>query len=703
MHRTIKMLIALVLFFVPAQYSKAQTPIRTGHEGIMNNDSARCRRLYDSGYLYEQQGKHDKSIKKYKNAITLSDSINIYKPFYYDCLLKVMLWDIGHGLHEEAITYGLASMKTPTSCQEAYHYQYKIYITLAHALNMAGKYAEVPIVAKKGMNYAKMQLDPTKDEYFQLSYAETVAWSLMGNIAKADSTYRWIDVNAKKKSKALKKAMGLLHDNIKVLRVNGVAEQKQKTFNDIDELRKRIALANPQTSQGSDIIHNYFNYIRQTLSLYYFDTGSINDERLWNKCIADMMLTYYIMCDNLPNREAEGYDNIITRKDFLAYHTGKFRKRALSWKDIQNMLNDGEAAIELTCLPEEFLVIRKGYHTPKSIVVDSLTFKAIETEIADEPNAIANLYTPGGPLTRLWNMIEPTLKDVKTIYISGSNTFNLINFSAIPLSDGRHVADIYDIHQLLTTTDIAETRVKANNYHDAVIFGDIDYEPEGHADSIRGGFHKLPYSAIEVNMIDSIMRSLQVPHKMFTGKIARESDFKLLNGHAPRLLHVSTHGFMNAPLSTSFDSAAVDTAHTLYNGILSQSGLLFAGANKAWNNLKERESNEGILTSREMANMDLSRCNLIVLSACRSALGENRNLTGVPFGVAYALKMAGVKQVVCSLWSISDKATALFMGSFYQHLLTTQDATKSIRLARQDMINKGYTSPYYWASFVLIE
>ena len=85
-------------------------------------------------------------------------------------------------------------------------------------------------------------------------------------------------------------------------------------------------------------------------------------------------------------------------------------------------------------------------------------------------------------------------------------------------------------------------------------------------------------------------------------------------------------------------------------------------------------------------------------------MGERENLSGMPFGVAYALKLSGVKQVMSSLWSISDAATSFFMIDFYEHLSGCNDAHKALRLTQNDMRKSNeYSSPYYWAAFVLTE
>lgn len=497
---------------------------------------------------------------------------------------------------------------------------------------------------------------------------------------------------------------------------------KQKALRVIDNMQPSLLLAKVKTKGGSELFHDYFDLVRNTLANYYYDVSDKEDEAVWNKLLANQMLYFYICCDSLPRRTHEAYDNAIVRKDFLSYHTGRLGKKPMRWQDVQRSLGECDAAIEICSLPEEVLVLRKGYQSPKSIPVDSLLFEEIVAGLADEPLAINGLYAKDGPLVRFWRLVEPELNGINTIYISGANEFSQINYGAIPLDDGGTVSDKYNCHTLLSTTDAGLATEGNITFKSAAVFGGIDYEranydktsetyndedwqlTRGLPDSMRGGFRNLPGSVIEAACTDSILNSKQIPHHLYKSGQATEESFKALNGNAPNLLHLSTHGFMLAPLFNSDDSLQIDTTVTKYKTVLSQSGLLFAGANKAWRDFKHGEHNDGILTSREIIQLDLSGCKLAVLSACRSALGETRNLTGVPFGVAYALKLAGVRQVLCSLWSIKDDATVAFMKKFYEYLFTVNNAREALRMTQKDMMkSREYSSPYYWASFVIVE
>jgi CHAT domain-containing protein len=58
---------------------------------------------------------------------------------------------------------------------------------------------------------------------------------------------------------------------------------------------------------------------------------------------------------------------------------------------------------------------------------------------------------------------------------------------------------------------------------------------------------------------------------------------------------------------------------------------------------------------------------LVVLSACNSALGKDLGSEGI-VGLPRAFLIAGARRVVASLWKVDDDATAVFMQAFYSRL-----------------------------------
>ena len=145
-----------------------------------------------------------------------------------------------------------------------------------------------------------------------------------------------------------------------------------------------------------------------------------------------------------------------------------------------------------------------------------------------------------------------------------------------------------------------------------------------------------------------------------------------------------------------FDNPFVQNFNPLF-----RTGLLFAGANRAWNREKPIQGIEdGILTAYEVSNLNLQNTKLVVLSACETGLGETKGNEGV-YGLQRAFKAAGVKYIMMSLWTIPDEQTAELMELFYKKMLSGIPIRKAFTETQNEM-KKKYP-PYFWAGMVLVE
>ena len=130
--------------------------------------------------------------------------------------------------------------------------------------------------------------------------------------------------------------------------------------------------------------------------------------------------------------------------------------------------------------------------------------------------------------------------------------------------------------------------------------------------------------------------------------------------------------------------------------VLSRAGLLFAGAQKAFNGeVIPTGAEDGVLTAMEISKMDLSGTDLVVISANNSGLGLQQGF-----------KKAGVQSIVMSLWEVDDTATKVMMTRFYENLAKGKSKYDSFREA-QNYLRKYdgglYDEPEYYAAFVLLD
>jgi len=95
---------------------------------------------------------------------------------------------------------------------------------------------------------------------------------------------------------------------------------------------------------------------------------------------------------------------------------------------------------------------------------------------------------------------------------------------------------------------------------------------------------------------------------------------------------------------------------------------------------------------------------LLVLSACETAAGDNR----AALGLAGVAARGGARSTIASLWSLNDKSTAYFMGKFYQKLANAQKNTQEtraeiLRSVQQEFLqDPRYKHPVYWSPYILL-
>jgi len=133
------------------------------------------------------------------------------------------------------------------------------------------------------------------------------------------------------------------------------------------------------------------------------------------------------------------------------------------------------------------------------------------------------------------------------------------------------------------------------------------------------------------------------------------------------------------------------------------SGLALAGANRrASAGLDEAD---GVLTSEEVAALNLEGVEWAVLSACDTGLGTLSAGEGI-FGLRRAFHVAGVRTVIMSLWPVEDEAARLWMHSLYEGRLKRKLSTaNAVHEANLDVLHarraaRQSTHPFYWAAFV---
>ena len=131
------------------------------------------------------------------------------------------------------------------------------------------------------------------------------------------------------------------------------------------------------------------------------------------------------------------------------------------------------------------------------------------------------------------------------------------------------------------------------------------------------------------------------------------------------------------------------------------SGLALAGANRRGDTGPDAE--DGILTSEEIATLDLSGVDWVVLSSCESGLGRILSGEGV-LGLRRAFQVAGARTLIISLWKVEDETTSEWMRHLYEGRLQGMSTAGSVRYASLAILNarraRGLsTDPFFWGAF----
>ncbi len=349
-------------------------------------------------------------------------------------------------------------------------------------------------------------------------------------------------------------------------------------------------------------------------------------------------------------------------------------------------------------------------------------------------NELYSIDSAGNSLYKLvWKPLEKYVANASMVYYAPVGLLHRIAFAALQSDASHTLIDKYQLTQLFSTRTLAWSPTTISTPSSASVWGNVQYtvkpampllakkkvpvkQNEWLAQSgtspmiaSRWGSSNRQWKPLagtlqEMDSVKDLFAASGKTILTLSDTSATEENFKALDGNSPQLLHIATHGFF-FPAKNDKEYIVTGSGGTAFQqqqDPMLRSGLVLAGANTAWKDgVAVPGKEDGILTAYEIAQMDLSKTDLVVLSACQTALGDLQGSEGV-IGLQRAFKMAGVKQVMMSLWQIPDKETTLLMTLFYKNWLAGQTTHQALNAAQLKM-KATYPQPYYWAGFVLVE
>lgn len=230
----------------------------------------------------------------------------------------------------------------------------------------------------------------------------------------------------------------------------------------------------------------------------------------------------------------------------------------------------------------------------------------------------------------------------------------------------------------------------------------------GLSDFDKSDLPALPGALQEVQALQEIAQKYDMSVKACTQESATKEDVKNELEKAT-VAHIATHGFVRTESSkvTNSNENFVLADLTTRGGAplagVSRDPLLDCGIFLAYPHTKNADKADAILTAEEIAALDLSKCQLVTLSACQTGLGRGLDGQGV-IGLRSAIISAGARCMLMSLWSIDDESSRELMKKFYSHMWSDKSVSKTeaLRLAQKEIqAIPEWSEPRYWAGWVL--
>ncbi len=329
----------------------------------------------------------------------------------------------------------------------------------------------------------------------------------------------------------------------------------------------------------------------------------------------------------------------------------------------------------------------------------------------------------------LWQPLESLIGEAETVFISPDGFLCQLPFGVLRDPDQGY---LLEKHRFVYLSD--SSRLQQQGRPDgglagaALLIGDVDYQVRGRAPDAGPGdqavrapglvgesWLPLTGTAEEINglkrQFSTAFNNRSVATTLTHAAATEEAVRSALPGK--RYLHFATHGYFEPD---HLPSLMANAERWRSEGLLDEqrkavgmlpgllSGLVLAGVNAEPDPARE----DGYLSAEEVSYLDLSECDLAVLSACETALGSKRAGNGL-MSLRRAFEVAGARTVVSSLWKVDDRAAATLMGDFYRNYWQRgMDKGEALHLAKLKMLRQARAEsggtdarPETWGAFVL--
>lgn len=401
----------------------------------------------------------------------------------------------------------------------------------------------------------------------------------------------------------------------------------------IKEIDKKLAITKIEgifrgtNVDASELINEKNNELRNIPTKIENESEVVNCKDIFEKMPLNSFVVEYIEYSKFPTKELF-FDVMKYENDFRAQYAVFILSKNIS----------GECRIERI---EDL----QTYDDIMTLVYVSQNAKNEEDEVFANDCLDEMLLQPLGHYIETYD----------TMYIAPDGDLNKLSFGTMKYKD-KILEEWITIVYINSSRNLKEDKLIDLSSADACIIGNPSFELEATYDTVdifnwrndKGELCELPASEVEAQRIAYLTNGT-----LFVKEKANKKNF--LQNANKTILHICSHGYCE------------DTYERINDPLLA-SGIYFAGYNNWLKEKKiEEEYGNGFVSAEEISMLDLSNNELAVFSSCSSGLGTINFAEGT-YGLRTAIKLAGGKRCIVSVWRVNDFACAVLMEKFYELL-----------------------------------
>lgn len=705
--------------------------IRKKHLGT--NSKSYGNTLNNLGLVYFDAGLYDEALKRTLEAKDVYEAtVGVEHQFYGNCLNNLSLLYLQLNDFVKAEAYKLQALAIIEKSVGKNHFRYSSFLISTYSLYMrTNQLSKAESNLREALFLVEKNLGKKHDLYAraQLGLAEINA-----RIGKFESATPFYFESLEYYSNQLNNYFDAMSEENQAAYFNFI-EPAFESYNvflinyKLSQPKKDLSVHTKRALHNQILLKSLLG--KKAAKLQQQVYGSNNPEYI--TLFKEWITAKNTLINNSKSADPVYDDNDLIRKvsGIEAALKSKFssfaKSEAVTFDRLKESLNDKEAAIDIFKAYEWIndsthiirygaIIIKKSNLNPElHIYTDGKGME--EKSFTKYSDAIENQLADTLSYTVFFKDLKKYLNGINKLFISPDGVFQKINLASLyDTRSKKYVHEEFEIYNTANVSSIVnKNSMPVNDKREAALFGypDYDYDFKKHQTSVNGNengavakryglnnLSKLPGTKKEVEEIAKELKAKAWNVNIFTEELASEENLR--NIKSPNVLHIATHGYYLKDVETADKLfLGFESKNLKRNGFL-RSGIILAGVGPSTSDsLNSNSENDGIFSAYEASLLNLSKTELVVLSACQTGLGDNMGSQGVA-GLQRSFAIAGAKNIIMSLWPVDDDATKMLMTEFYKNYAISRNIESSFRQA-QMLVKDKYQHPYYWAAFVLLK